>query len=609
MTQRLILSARKYFPAMPIYVADQSYRIDAMEAFYRRHDVTLVRMPYDIGVTSSRNALARAVAEDYFVLCDDDFIFDRETSFDAPLRLLDAVPEIGVAGGRLFDFYGTDEHLRRWEMYLQYDPEQKILFSVPISQLAPRARQIAGVRYYLCDAVLNFAVMRRSMFDAGIRWDERFKSNGEHEDFFLNMKVNSPFKAAHVPAMVAFHHHPETYLAYRSRLRERCEGWRLFLEKWGLEQHIEFGLGVRTLDDPGKTFTPEEAGERFFVNADLSLARQEAPYESLLVGEDNRIDAIGALDGEGRVRGAGRKSARLVINVGDSTLAPVTETDPNPDGSRSSDIYRLEGQNDGQAVSSTDAPLFFRYDPVLREDADFLLWHACGSWAGDSSRRLAVAVRWYAADGTCLVWRGRRSFIDLDAVGYWRPLLLDLPVMPRSCLWLRFEVVADGGSSPDAICTGFLFPHAIEALPHDVLALGRLPHDGSEPSADGQPLDLVGSHCPRLDVAIEESPVIAGLSLIRLKSLPGFEVLYFSGWEAFGRRLVTARLPRGTLSSPAFLALPGEGWRQPGAALYGFGGPVGFAALEPQIGAPSAGPPALAATAGRCIALPSASPN
>jgi len=91
----------------------------------------------------------------------------------------------------------------------------------------------------MCDAVLNFAVMRRTIFDNPcIRWDERFKSNGEHEDFYLNLKFNSDVKVAYLPTMTAGHHHPEEFSKYRSRLRDRREGWTAFFDKWGIDQYL-----------------------------------------------------------------------------------------------------------------------------------------------------------------------------------------------------------------------------------------------------------------------------------------------------------------------------------------------------------------------------------
>src|SRR5690348_5662123 len=85
--QRLVRSVRAYFPDMPILVADQSRRIEPMLSFYRSKRVEVIPMPFDTGVTASRNRLVHSVESEFFVLCDDDFIFDSRTSFDDALAI------------------------------------------------------------------------------------------------------------------------------------------------------------------------------------------------------------------------------------------------------------------------------------------------------------------------------------------------------------------------------------------------------------------------------------------------------------------------------------------------------------------------------------------
>jgi hypothetical protein len=105
-------------------------------------------MAYDVGVTTSRNRLAREIREEYFVLCDDDFILGPQTQFDDALHILATHPEIGVVGGKLYDFGWGDEWVRNWELFLEYDKKQKILFSIPIYELAPRAQEVSGIRFF-----------------------------------------------------------------------------------------------------------------------------------------------------------------------------------------------------------------------------------------------------------------------------------------------------------------------------------------------------------------------------------------------------------------------------------------------------------------------------
>src|SRR5262249_3950523 len=189
---------------------------------------------------------------------------------------------------------------------------------------------------------LNFALFRKSIFRAGLAWDEQFKSNGEHEDFYLNLKLNFPFKVAHLSTMVAYHHHPEEYRVYRSRLRDRNEGWLRFFRKWGLEQHVAFGLGVRTIDDVGILTEVEAVRSRFFVNADLALQRPAAAPDMLLVGDFAKIATVGALDEAGdRVR-SGTPMATLLLDANSRRLVPVPDTPHEASAARAKAPLRLD---------------------------------------------------------------------------------------------------------------------------------------------------------------------------------------------------------------------------------------------------------------------------
>ena len=145
--QRLIRSARRFLGDLPIYVADQSAQIDAMSAFYELNRVNVVRMPFDSGLAASRNALVREIKEDFFLLCDDDFVLGPCSNVDDAVAVLENAADIAVVGGRLHDYDDAGERVRNWEMYFQYDRRNRSFTAIPIYNYSPVVRSVARHRH------------------------------------------------------------------------------------------------------------------------------------------------------------------------------------------------------------------------------------------------------------------------------------------------------------------------------------------------------------------------------------------------------------------------------------------------------------------------------
>ena len=154
---------------------------------------------------------------------------------------------------------------------MHLDRPGRRLIAMPIHYYLPELRSLGRISFLTCDAVMNFAVFRRSIFNDQIRWDERFKSNGEHEDFYLNLKLAGNLTVAYLPSMLAEHNRPALYPGYEMHLRERTEGWRLFMTKWEIDRYLDFGGGVRGTDDPGTT-----------RNETVALAYRQSWYRTCL---------------------------------------------------------------------------------------------------------------------------------------------------------------------------------------------------------------------------------------------------------------------------------------------------------------------------------------
>jgi GT2 family glycosyltransferase len=476
--QRFVRSARRMFPDVPVYVAEQSRTLGPMEEFYAAERVTVIRVPFDAGLSASRNALVEAMDVDYLALCDDDFILGPATSFTTAIRVLEQDGELGIVGGKLHDYDGATESIRNWEMFFDHDETNQRFTATPIYNYPPMARQVAGETVYLCDAVLNFSVFRRSIFSTGIRWEEGIKVNGEHEDFYLNLKKHSSCRVAYLPTMTALHWHMPRQGIY-PQLRSRDDGRRKFMKKWRLVSHLEIGTGRRPLDDaPVHCWfagTGAGAGRIAHSTANREGAAMEAPAgisQGLLYTAGQQDSALPATPV------AGQSSCLDWINHGQQYCRPI------PAG-----IF------------------LFCYRPAVEPGGSLLLWyqamHSRGNAAGEQDGA-GVVLRWFSSRGEVLVWESEVHAINCSKERYWQPLVVSFPVWPRGGDNLRFEILS-ACEKRTPLATGFVFadsPAPQQTDPDEssgVLAWCRTPVQNG---CAGKPLVELLASAPKLEVDV-----------------------------------------------------------------------------------------------------------
>jgi glycosyltransferase involved in cell wall biosynthesis len=290
--QRLIKSIRLLHPEIPIIVAEQCDGESPLKQFYLSNNVRSVTLPSDAGVARARNAAVALVETDYILLADDDFIIGPELNLSAPLRILDSTNSVDILGGCLYDVYGdldfSNFYVRRWERLFTLDDRSKTLISIAIDDISPIKLGTDAQPYFHCDAVMNWAVMRTNIFTRGARWDERFICNGEHEDFYLNLKFNTDIRVAYLPSLIAYHHHPHDN-QYSSQ-RNRQEGWRLLGQKWNIEHYFNSPVGFHLLTQGEAIHTRSSTLEEFLSRARILPAPS---YVSASFGEGSTIAVRG----------------------------------------------------------------------------------------------------------------------------------------------------------------------------------------------------------------------------------------------------------------------------------------------------------------------------
>jgi hypothetical protein len=156
-------------------------------------------MPFDIGSSAGRNLLLKKVATPYFVLCDDDFVFDARTDVNR-LRELVETAGLDLVGGVYFDRMAPSwrqaaaaaARLDWWHLCLRLGIEvpRKTFFN--FEPCGVNQWRLTDIPYtppvVRCDYVSNFFLARtRRLIETVGGWEESLKM-GEHQDFFFKAK-------------------------------------------------------------------------------------------------------------------------------------------------------------------------------------------------------------------------------------------------------------------------------------------------------------------------------------------------------------------------------------------------------------------------------------
>ena len=274
--ERLLDSiAAQGYTDCPVLVADDSeapYRGPIMDRYADLVD-EYVTLPFDSGLSKGRNELLKRVETDYFVLNDDDFVYDERTDL-AWMREQLGQRNLDLLGGVVYEprtmdvsrlatlakkgalrtlFRVLQEEARElYERTIRGNPEKTVRFSgdievdggtvalVPTSYSSPLTR---------CDYTLNFFMAdTEAIRDRVGGWDDDLKIC-EHWEFFYRAALNGLRVAT--TEEVGVRHRPmqrEAYSHHRFSKEEACR-------RQGLKTH-----GLKTLILEGYTAMELENG-------------------------------------------------------------------------------------------------------------------------------------------------------------------------------------------------------------------------------------------------------------------------------------------------------------------------------------------------------------
>ena len=239
-TKKCILSLKKYYPNVKIYIADQDEPCREMIQFYEENYVEYYYVPYDCGIGYCRNLLLTKVKEPFLLWGDNDFVFDKNSNLSSGITILEHNKNIGFVGGGVI----RNDTLGHYERILSYSAEYGILIYVPLELTEPEVHILGDISFYYCDLTYNYVLCKTKVLqeNSKLRWDERLKVAYEHTSLFLCLKQFSDYKVVYCPSMVVIHEHSFSNQRY-NKLRTRTNADKVFAEIWGLKMNFTIGKG------------------------------------------------------------------------------------------------------------------------------------------------------------------------------------------------------------------------------------------------------------------------------------------------------------------------------------------------------------------------------
>jgi GT2 family glycosyltransferase len=244
-------SIRKYKFNGPIIIADdsrQSYKEQILQLFPDLN-ITYVNLPFDTGTAEGRNVMLQYTKTPFFVLCDDDFIFEPRTRIPLMRKLL-TENNLDLLGGvfRQYNLKSRKEKLKftisNW--FLKFNilvPSTGIFEYSANFELEGKSCIMKKMQYQdpftLCDMTHNFFMARTEKVTAFGGWNPLLKG-GEHQNFFIRAKLNG-LKVATTRQCGVVHDRWSPAPELFKELRERGATYqKIALDEFGIEKVENF---------------------------------------------------------------------------------------------------------------------------------------------------------------------------------------------------------------------------------------------------------------------------------------------------------------------------------------------------------------------------------
>jgi len=229
---RLLKSIFKYYPTIKVLIADDSEisSKDEIEDKFNKFDIEYYDISYDSGASAGRNYLVSKVKTNFFLLCDDDFVFDKQTDIETAFKILKNT-KLDILGGYIRNY----KTVSSWWHNLIILGQKIFRYEIPSNYIGTINMKDDEVHldykiksfpeYEKTDMLLQFFLAKTEAVKNN-PWDDDLKIQ-EHTAFFINAK-KSNLKMAFTNK-ISVQHRPVLYKKYNSK-RSR-EYFKLFMEK------------------------------------------------------------------------------------------------------------------------------------------------------------------------------------------------------------------------------------------------------------------------------------------------------------------------------------------------------------------------------------------
>jgi phosphorylcholine metabolism protein LicD len=231
---KLVKSFYELYPDISLIIGNQGHQ--SVDLIYP--NVTVVKLPYDCGLSYARNELVKYVKTEFVLLLEDDHFVTKELDIYKMIEVFGYDKNIGLISSRISD----NNKIRIYER--QLFKLNDVLISIDWNKLQQKNLvskcKINNLEFGITDLVYNFFLAKTSILRK-YPWDNDNKVNSEHLDFFLNLKLNSNVKVAFIPEVFIHHDHSSETSIY-SQHRNRMY-YDLIYKKYGLIKGYAIGEG------------------------------------------------------------------------------------------------------------------------------------------------------------------------------------------------------------------------------------------------------------------------------------------------------------------------------------------------------------------------------